>query len=415
MQFTALYADAKGEIYDAPGYQAVGRSGYNHSLLTPEDMIPLPEGAELMFLPGRTALMAQKGKIEPLAGSLLAVAAVLPVGYTRTHLPAFVRQEGGPQLPLFGYTAVASYKDTLYAAAVKTDNNEKWHPHRYNTPDVKARVKELLSGFPGNRLVEHLGRCTLEWNCCTAQNLFYHRWEAGIPSSPACNANCFGCISLQPAECCPSPQSRIPFQPTPEEIAEIGIYHLDGAPDPIISFGQGCEGEPSLAAPVIAEGIRIIRAKTQKGVININSNAGYTQGIKAIADAGLNSMRVSIISAIPETYNAYYRANYCLEDVVNSIAYARDQGVYVSLNMLLFPGLNDREEELEAWMNFIRTTKVDMIQLRNLNIDPDALLGILPAARRGSVGIRKFISTLAAEFPSLEIGNFSRHQILRGK
>jgi pyruvate-formate lyase-activating enzyme len=415
MQFTALYADSKGEIYDAPGYQAVGRNGTDDFVLAPEDMIELPAGAELMYLPGRTALLARKGKIEPLAGALLAVAAILPVGYTRTHLPAFIRQEGAPRLPLFGYTAVASYKDKLYAAAIKTDDNEKWHPHRYNTPDIKGKVEKVVEAFPDNRLVQHLGRCSLEWHCCTAQNLFYHRWEAGIPASPSCNANCFGCISLQPAECCPSPQSRIGFRPTAAEIAEIGIYHLSDAPEGIISFGQGCEGEPALAAETIAGAMRIIRSETNSGVININTNAGFTKGIKQIVDAGLTSMRVSIISALPATYDAYYRANYSLDDVRSSIAYAKSKNVYVSLNMLLFPGLNDRPEELAAWLEWIRATEIDMIQLRNLNLDPDALLAVMPPAQGGAVGIRKFITTVARHFPRLSIGNFSKYEILRGE
>jgi len=141
-----------------------------------------------------------------------------------------------------------------------------------------------------------LAKCSLQWHCCTAQNLFYRRWEAGVPVSPVCNANCYGCISLQPAECCPSPQSRIDFKPTPQEIAEVGTYHLEYAPEGIISFGQGCEGEPSLAADNIAAGIKIIRTKTSAGQININTNAGYTEGIKKIVDAGLDTMRVSIIT-----------------------------------------------------------------------------------------------------------------------
>ena len=60
----------------------------------------------------------------------------------------------------------------------------------------------------------------------------------------------------------------------------MGIYHLSLAPDGIVSFGQGCEGEPSLAADNIAAGERLIREKTKKGQININTNAGYTEGIK---------------------------------------------------------------------------------------------------------------------------------------
>lgn len=406
---TALYADEKGEIYDAPGYQAVGRIGREDAPLTLDDMIPLPEGADLMFLPGCSAVVAQKGKIEPIAASLVAVAAVLPVGYTRTHLPAYVKQPDTPLLPLYGYAAVAIDKDKMYVAAVKSDNNAKWHPHRYNTPGLAKKIAKVKADLPGNRLVDHLSRCSLEWHCCTAQNLFYRRWEAGIPVSPACNASCLGCISLQPAECCPAPQSRISFIPTVEEIATAGVYHLTGAVEPIISFGQGCEGEPSLAADVIASALRQIRAQTGKGVININTNAGFTSGIKQIADAGLDSMRISMISARPVVYQAYYRSDYSLDNVRESILYAKSKGVYVSFNMLLLPGLNDRPEELAAWLDFIGETGVEMIQLRNLNIDPDMIWEAVPAAADKPLGVRAFLDTLRRKFPDLRIGNFSRY------
>ena len=44
----ALYADENGEIFDAPGILAMGREGDELRLLTPEDLIPLPESADLM-------------------------------------------------------------------------------------------------------------------------------------------------------------------------------------------------------------------------------------------------------------------------------------------------------------------------------------------------------------------------------
>ena len=45
----ALYADENGEIFDAPGILAMGREGDELRLLTPEDLIPLPESADLML------------------------------------------------------------------------------------------------------------------------------------------------------------------------------------------------------------------------------------------------------------------------------------------------------------------------------------------------------------------------------
>lgn len=404
---TALYADERGEIFDLPGYGGVGRLGDAVVELKKEDLIPLPEGSDLMFLPGRMALGKQRDAFVPLAGR--AVAAILPAGYTRTHLPAFMKADGAEVLPLYGYTAAVLYHDEIYAAAVYTDENTKWQPLNYNTRGLARLVRRTKKDLPGNRIVEQVGNCSLNWHCCTAQNLFYRRWEAGIPVSPVCNANCFGCISLQSAECCPSPQSRIRFTPTPEEIAAVGIYHLDSAPDAIISFGQGCEGEPSLAADAVAAGIMLIRAATKRGQININTNAGYTEGIRKIVDAGLNTMRVSIISAQESGYQSYYRGNYTLADVRASIAYAKAAGVYVSLNLLYFPGFNDRDEEIVAWKEFLTETKIDMIQMRNLNLDPDAFLAIMPKARGKMCGTRAFLKEIQTSFPAIEIGSFSHY------
>lgn len=50
---TAVYADEDGNILDAPGMRGMGRTGRMNVLLKPEDLIPLPESADLMLLPGR--------------------------------------------------------------------------------------------------------------------------------------------------------------------------------------------------------------------------------------------------------------------------------------------------------------------------------------------------------------------------
>ena len=407
-EITAVYADKHGNIRTAEGVRAMGRIGAENVPLTSADVIPMPESADLMFMPEHIAVGQTADEVETrIAGT--AVAAILPQGYTRTHLPAFVRADGAAPLPLYGYTAVVSHRGKLCVTAVYTDENEKWDPANYNGKELKKLVRRTMKELPNNRIVEQVGNCSLNYHCLTAQNLFYRRWECGVPTSPVCNANCLGCISLQSSECCPSPQERITFSPTPEEIAEVGIYHLSLAPDGIISFGQGCEGEPSLAADRIAEGIRKIRAVTARGQINMNSNAGFPAGMKKIVDAGLDSLRVSIISARDESYNAYYRASYPLDNVKESLRYALDHGVYVSLNLLHFPGFTDRAEELAAWQEFFRALPVQMIQMRNLNIDPTLFLRTMPEAVSAPVGTRAFMDELHAEFPQLVIGSFSHY------
>jgi hypothetical protein len=61
----------------------------------------------------------------------------------------------------------------------------------------------------------------MTYHCPAARNFAMGRWECPIPISPACNANCVGCISLQPdEEAIVSTQDRLNFKPTPEEIVD---------------------------------------------------------------------------------------------------------------------------------------------------------------------------------------------------
>ena len=401
----ALYATEDGEIFDAPNILPMGRIGDKNVPLKEEDLIPLPDGADLMFLPGRKAVgMMEDGEVVPILG--YAVAALLPQGFTRLYLPAYEKDEDSP-LPIYGYTAAVLVNDEIYVAAMKTDESESWNPLNYNTPELKKLIKRVKADLPRNSIVENLQKCALKWHCLTAQNLFYRRFEAGVPVSPVCNANCLGCISLQTSQMCPAPQSRIKKSPAVKEIVEVMLYHLDFAPNAMVSFGQGCEGDPSLAADIVATAIERVRERTKRGKINMNTNGGFTEGVKKIVDAGLNNMRLSIISPTEEIYEAYYRANYSLDDVKTSIKYAMEKGVYVSLNLLTFPGLNDREEEVNAWIDFFKELPVPMIQIRNLNMDPDFLLERLPKPKGKMLGTKRFIDILKNNFPNMIIGSFS--------
>jgi len=303
---------------------------------------------------------------------------------------------------------VACRDGELYVAACQTESPCRWDPAHYDTRELPALVEKKVKLHPENRILRQLAHCALSYRCFTAQNIFYGRWEGGIPVSPSCNAGCLGCISKQPAECCPSPQSRIKYEPAPEEVAEIAAPHLRSGDGSIVSFGQGCEGEPALAAGTIVKAIEQIRRVTGRGTINMNSNAGYTAGVADICRAGLDAIRVTLISAREEIYNAYHRpCGFSLSDVRNSIRIAASSGVYTSLNLLVFPGLTDREGEVEALLEMVRDTGVNMIQLRNLNIDPDFLFQYLPAAGGEMLGIPAMIEALQ-EVPGLIVGSYSR-------
>ncbi len=403
-----VYSTPHGDVGERRDLRAVDVTGH---VLDTRDLIPLPEGATLSMLPQRLAVGCNRsgGMTEVPATSGWALAALLPIGYTRTRLPGYAKTPGTQSLPFFGYTAVAAWHGRLHAAALRTDDPGKWQPSAFDSVRLERLVRERLSADPDNRILRQHAHCALDYHCPTASNLFFRRWEGAIAVSPGCNARCVGCISKQDEESLVSPQDRLLFLPSVEEVVDVAVAHLERAPDAIVSFGQGCEGEPLLQSRLIERAIREIRARTSKGTLNINTNASKPRALRHLYDAGLDSLRASTISARTETYAAYYRPiGYTLDDVKRSLALARDAGVYSSINLLCFPGLIDAEDEVEALIGLLRDTGVRLVQLRNLNIDPEVLLPRIPAPSGAPMGMRAMVDLLRREIPGVEIGNFSR-------
>ncbi|MFC5701292.1 radical SAM protein [Cohnella faecalis] len=405
-----VYADEHGNVFDHPHLHGIARSGDNLVELLEDELIPLPEGATLVGLPHTRAIgMDPKtGEMKPLAGDYQAVGALLPQGFTRFYVPGYMKTDKTQKFPLFGYTAVVWKDGRFYAAAGQSDDPEPWNPENCDRRELKVQVDRLLQTYPDNRLYQHLSHCALTYECLTASNTFLQRLEGAVPVSFSCNAGCYGCISEQPDDSgFVAPQTRLKFKPTVDEVVDIMLEHLK-APEAIISFGQGCEGEPSTQAKTIIEAIQRVRAQTSNGYININTNAGLSDHLRAITDAGLDLMRVSTISALDDHYNAYYMPRgYTLKNVEKSLRYATDKGVYTSINYLVFPGVTDREEEIEAMIGFARRTGLKLIQMRNLNIDPDAYLNLIPKAQGEIYGMKTLLDIFREELPDVVIGSYT--------
>lgn len=399
-----VWANKEGEIFNQPDLTPLGWNGRTFEKIKSSYLIPLPEGTVLTWLPHRYSLGVRRGKRSIVHSGQVAyaVGAILPPGYLRLLLPAFIKEDFAPLLPPFSYTATV-WKDNQFKVAGKLiDDSSLFRPHHFNDSALEEKIKERLNKSPHNCLLRHLSNCALKYHCYTAQNIFYKRWEGGLPTSPACNADCRGCIST-------SSQERIKFIPTLKEILEIALPHIRKAPEAIISFGQGCEGEPTLQASLLEKAIKKIRKETLQGVLNLNTNGSLPGVIKKLALSGLDSIRISINSAQPRLYNLYYQPQgYSFKEVETSLKVAKDCGLFTSLNLLVFPGITDRQEEVEALINLLGRTEIDLLQLRDLNIDPHLYLSLFPASKRESLGIIEFLQILKERFPHLKIGSFNQ-------
>jgi pyruvate-formate lyase-activating enzyme len=407
-----LYSDGKGNIFEDTSLYAAGRSGWDAMPVPEEEWIELPEGGSLYELPGRRGIGidVETGDMR-LCEKGWAVAAFIPPAHTGLYIAAYETAPDAPTLPLFCYTAAGWYDDKFYVPAVRIEQDIRQECAGYDDAKIKTGTAQLLKAYPHNRLVKHLmENCCLTYSCPAARNFALGRWECPVPSSPACNANCIGCISFQPQEeSIPSTQDRLVFKPSAEEIVEFTVPHLETAPYPIVSFGQGCEGEPLLMWETIRESIIEMRKHTNKGSININTNGSKPDAVKALCEAGLNSMRVSTNSARRSIYEAYYRPNnYSFEDIIESLKVVRSFGGWTSINYFVFPGMTDSIEEYEALRKLIRDTDLCMIQWRNFNIDPDWYLGKIGVTETGEcMGVRQLQELIQEEFPHLKFGYFN--------
>lgn len=414
-----VFADKNGTITDFPDLHMVGMSNGIFHRPRLDELIPLPEGSELFTLPSRLPVAWDPEQDEFVliednpydqAESVQAVAAFMSPAHTSIYTSGYQTQNiDAPTLPLFSYTAVGWLDGQFWVTGFRSDQDRRQDSCNFNQEIIAKKTNKKLKENRANRLIQHLGKCCLTYGCPAARNYFLGRWEAPLPTSPTCNARCLGCISLQESGCCPSTQDRLSFVPTPKEISEMAIAHITNAERPIVSFGQGCEGEPLLQAETIGRAIKQIRSATDLGTINLNTNASLPNSVSHLIDCGLDSIRVSLNSTQEKYYNRYYRPHgYTFQDVLQSIRNMKDANRFVSLNYFILPGLTDSVEEFDSLCELLNTFSPDLIQLRNLNMDPEWYFRELQVPKEEKcLGIQQWYSQLKHEFPKLRFGYFN--------
>ena len=416
---TAVVAGENGDIFELDGYGAAGMSGNQFHILTKSGTCDMPHGSELMLLPDRSPVVFNllTDKFEALETNpydpgerIFPVGVFNSPGYVNQHFCAYDDAGKDDPLPLFSYGAVGFGKNDFRSAALLVDDEPRQDLRLMPIQRVQKGVNRCKKKYPDNRLMRHLETCALEYGCPAGKNFFLGRYEAPLPTSVVCNARCLGCISLQTENNLCACQDRIAFIPDPEEIAGVALEHIAKVEKAVVSFGQGCEGEPLTSGDAIEGAIKLIRNKTDKGTINLNTNASIPDRVDSLCTAGLDSMRVSMNSIRKSCYTAYFRPkSYQFEDVIDSIKAAKSHGRFVAINYLNCPGFTDSQKEKEELFNFIRDLKIDMIQWRNLNFDPRRYIRIMEDTEPCGppTGMATMIEELRAEFPDLIHGYFN--------
>ncbi len=416
---TAIVANRSGDIFELDGYAATGMAGEHLEPLSFENTVALPYGSELMYLPDRFPILfnIREMRFEPLFESpfqagdpLFPVAVFNSPGFVVRSISAYGERANAGFLPLFSYGATGWSKGGFRSAVFRIDREKRQDLRLMPQQRVSAGIQDKRRQMPDNRLRLHLETCAQEYGCPAAKNFFLQRYEAPLPTARQCNANCHGCLSLQSDKNIHHSQERIGFTPSPEEIAQVALSHIKNVRRAVVSFGQGCEGEPLLAADAIDPAIRMIRRSTRQGTIHLNTNGSRPSALKQLIDAGLDSMRVSLNSVREECYNAYFQPHgYSFAHVAESIDLARRNKVHVALNYLSLAGFTDTPEETRALDSFVKQHDIQMIQWRNLNYDPLRYWKTMNQVSSGGypLGMKPLVEDMRRKFPALRHGYFN--------
>jgi hypothetical protein len=93
--------------------------------------------------------------------------------------------------------------------------------------------------------------------------------------------------------------------------------------------------------------------------------------------------------------------------VLESIRRAKKNGLFTMLNYLVFPGVTDREDELASLERLVEETSIDLIQMRNLSIDPVMYWNAIAVTGEG-LGMKTMLDRLKGNIPRLQFGYFNR-------
>jgi hypothetical protein len=77
------------------------------------------------------------------------------------------------------------------------------------------------------------------------------------------------------------------------------------------------------------------------------------------------------------------------------------------LNYLVFPGVTDREEEVEELIRLVEETGIDMIQMRNLSLDPVMYWEAMGVSGEG-MGMKTMLDRVKTRIPRIQFGYFNR-------
>lgn len=399
--FSAVHSDRSGRLVVAADWGAAVFDGTAIGSLA--DAIPLPAGTDVVPLPTRPAIgLDRSGRPRELGPGRWGAAAIVPLGYLRTGLPAYAEDAEDSPLRPRAYAAVgADANGDLVTSATLLDAEAATVDGR-SAPDLPARITATQRDLPSSRVLRQLARCAKEYRCRAAANAFLREHDCALPVAARANEQPPDALVLRD-DADASPTEPAAFKPTSGDLADVASRHLDGG-GTLVAFGRACEGEPLLEVRVVDAAITGIRERTRRGTVHLETNGSSPIALRRLCDAGLDSVAVRVVSARAETYESLHHPDgFRFADIRAAIANVVGANASLTLRVPTLPGLTDRAPELDALVGLAgELPDGSSLVLGNLAADPRRALRI--AQQTGPVlGMRGLLERLRTDASHLRI------------
>jgi hypothetical protein len=387
--YQAVHSDRSSRVFVSADYGATGLDGPAPVAL--DRAIPLPAGTQLVPLADRAAVgLDRRGEPRSLGPARWAVAAILPSGHVRTHLPSI--EAAGDIAPLepLAYSAVAADAGgDLLVAAVALG------PATVTPEDVGPAITRRLRAEPSNKLLRQLARCAREYRCAAARNAFLGRGECALPLGAPANDGAGPVAALRRHD------ERAPLEPAafkiaPADAAAVAIAHF-AAGGASVSFGHACEGEPLDVIRDVVAVTASIREAGSRGEIVLRTSGASAVALGRAAAAGIDRVVVRLASADGPTYERVHRPmGFRWTDVRAALREAAGRRLPITVELLSLPGLTDRDTEVRALVALLGELPAGTeLRLADLAADPYALLARVPGGP--TIGITRMLDRLRAD------------------
>jgi hypothetical protein len=388
--FQAVHSDRSGRVFVSADYGATALDGPAPAAL--DRAIPLPADAELVPLADREAIgIDRRGLPRPLGPARWAVAAILRPGHLRTHLPACdVAGGSGPLEPL-GYAAVAAdARGELVVAAIAFGPTAP-----APAEDLAAAITRRLRAEPSSKLLRQLARCARDYTCRYAANAFLGTGECALPVGGAANDEAAPLAALRRRDE-RAPLEPVSFKADAEDVAAVAVTHL-AAGGACVSFGHACEGDPLTRVRTVSGATERIRRERVTGEVVLRTSGASAAALGRAADAGVSRVVVRIASAHGPTYERVHRpSGFRWSDVLASLRAAAGLKLAITVELLVLPGLTDRESEVRAIVGLLGELPAGTeLRLADLAADPYALLARIPGG--ATIGVAALVARLRAD------------------